>query len=78
VALATRRGPNGGRSRLRLLLRALLIGALGLHLGGLDVDVAVILAYYAVFFVLLLPFLGWPPAAPARSRPRRSPCSRRC
>jgi uncharacterized membrane protein len=61
VALATRRGTDRWRSRLRLLLRALLIGALGLHLGGLDIEVAVILAYYAVFFVLLLPFLGWPP-----------------
>jgi uncharacterized membrane protein len=61
VALATRRGTDRWAQRLRLLLRALLIGALGLWLGGLDVDVAVILAYYAVFFVLLLPFLGWPP-----------------
>jgi len=61
VALATRRSTDRWRQRLRLLLRALLIGALGLWLGGLDVEVAVILAYYAVFFVLLLPFLGWPP-----------------
>ncbi len=61
VALATRRATDLWRARLRLLLRALLIGALGLWLGGLEVDVAVILAYYAVFFVLLLPFLGWPP-----------------
>lgn len=61
VALATRRGTGRERQRLRVLLRALLIGALGLHLGGLEVEVAVILVYYAVFFVLLLPFLGWPP-----------------
>lgn len=60
VALATR-GADRGRQRLRLVLRALLIGALGLQLGGLDTGVAVILAYYAVFFLLLLPFLGWPP-----------------
>ena len=60
VALATR-GSDRGRQRLRLGLRALLIGALGLWLGDLDVPVAIILAYYAVFFVLLLPFLGWPP-----------------
>ena len=59
VALATR-GTDRGRQRLHLVLRALLIGALGLWLGGLDTGVAVILAYYAVFFVLLLPFLGWP------------------
>src|SRR5688500_7670584 len=37
VALATRRGTDRWRQRLRLLLRALLIGALGLWLGGLDV-----------------------------------------
>ena len=60
VALATR-GTDRGRQRVRLVLRALLIGALGLWLGGLDTQVAVILAYYAVFFLLLLPFLGWPP-----------------
>lgn len=61
VALATRRGTDRARQRLRLALRALLLGALGLCLGGLDVDVAVILAYYAVFFLLLLPFLGRAP-----------------
>ena len=60
VALATR-GTDRGRQRVRLVLRALLIGALGLVLGGLDTGVAVILVYYAVFFLLLLPFLAWPP-----------------
>ncbi len=60
VALATR-GSDRVRQRLRLLLRALVVGALGLTLGGLDSGVYVILAYYGVFFVLLLPFLGWPP-----------------
>lgn len=60
VALASR-GTDRGLQRVRLVLRALLIGALGLQLGGLDTSVAVILAYYAVFFLLLLPFLGWPP-----------------
>jgi uncharacterized membrane protein len=60
VALATR-GTDRGRQRVRLALRALLIGALGLWLGGLDTGVAVILAYYAVFFLLLLPFLAEPP-----------------
>lgn len=60
VALAMR-GGTGWRARLALLLRALLIGALGLALGHLDSGVIVILAYYAAFFVLLLPFLGWPP-----------------
>ena len=71
VALSTRgwastrgsaaRGCDLTRPRLRLALRALLIGALGLLLGELDTGVAVILTYYAVFFLLLLPFLGWPP-----------------
>jgi uncharacterized membrane protein len=61
VALATRRGTDRWRQRLRLLLRALLVAALGLWLGELDTGVAVILVYYGVFFVLLLPFLGWPP-----------------
>ena len=61
VALATRRAPDRWRARLRLLLRAVLIAALGLYLGRLDTEVAVILVYYGVFFVLLLPFLGWPP-----------------
>jgi hypothetical protein len=61
VALATR-GGDRVRQRVRLVLRAVLIGALGLWLGDLDDSgVAVILAYYAVFFLLLLPFLGWPP-----------------
>jgi uncharacterized membrane protein len=60
VALATR-GGDRWRQRLQIALRALLIGALGLHLGSLDTPVAVILAYYAVFFLLLLPVLGWPP-----------------
>ena len=61
VALATRRATDRWRARLRLLLRALLIAALGLYLGRLDTEVAVILVYYGVFFVLLVPFLWWPP-----------------
>lgn len=47
------------RGRLGLVLRALLIGAVGLGLGALDSGIAVILAYYAVFFLLVQPFLGW-------------------
>ena len=66
VALATKRssrtkGHDRWRQRLALVLRALLIGALGLALGELDSGVAVILAYYGAYFLLLLPFLGWPP-----------------
>jgi hypothetical protein len=36
--------------------RALLIGALGLVLGGLDTGIAIILTYYGVLFLLGLPF----------------------
>ncbi|TQL66623.1 uncharacterized protein DUF1624 [Nocardioides albertanoniae] len=47
------------RSRaLGLAVRALLIAAIGLVLGALDADVAIILTYYGVLFVLGLPFLG--------------------
>ena len=49
------------RRRLALLLRAVLVGGTGLGLGALDSGVAVILASYAVLFVLVQPFLGWPP-----------------
>ena len=57
VALAYGRRPPLARSGAALAVRALLIGALGLALGALDSGVAVILAYYAVFFVLLVPWL---------------------
>lgn len=39
-------------------LRALVIAAVGLTLGGLDVNVAIILVHYAVLFLCVLPFLG--------------------
>lgn len=42
----------------RLVVRALLIGALGLALGTVPTVIAVILASYGVLFVLGLPFLG--------------------
>ena len=50
--------------------RALLIGALGLLLGALDTGIAIILTYYAVLFVLGLPFtfLGVRCARAARRR----------
>ncbi len=51
-----------GRARyavsVRLVVRAVLIGALGLLLGLVPSGVAVILAYYAVLFLLGLPFIG--------------------
>lgn len=58
-----RERPPHGRLRVaasvRILVRALLIGALGLTLGLLPTHIAVILGYYAVLFLLGLPFLGW-------------------
>ena len=63
VALVSgRERPLPGRRRhaagVRLAVRALLIGAVGLWLGTLDSGVAVILTYYGVLFVAALPFLG--------------------
>lgn len=57
VGLAYGRRPPVVRSGAALVVRALILGAIGLGLGALDSGVAVILAYYAVFFVLLLPWL---------------------
>ncbi len=64
LALGSQRGGPGGwgvRERLALLLRAALLGGVGLALGLLDSGVAVILAYYALLFVLVQPFLTWTP-----------------
>jgi uncharacterized membrane protein len=79
-----RRTPVAGGERVRvalaLLVRALSVAAIGLLLGALGTGVAVILTYYAVLFVLALPFLGltwrpllalaagWAVAAPVASR----------
>ena len=62
LALATRRTP-WGRSAAATFVRALLIGLLGLAVGIPDSGVAVILVYYAVFFVLAIPLLRLPVAA---------------
>ena len=65
VSLALMSGgtrPVRGRERLAtttgLVVRALLIAALGLALGDLGSGLAVILTYYGVLFLLGLPFLG--------------------
>ena len=54
--------PKGGADRARasvaIGVRAVIIGCIGLWLAGIGSPVAVILAYYAVLFVLALPFLG--------------------
>ncbi|WP_258805464.1 heparan-alpha-glucosaminide N-acetyltransferase domain-containing protein [Pseudarthrobacter sp. NS4] len=39
-------------------MRALVIAAAGLTLGGLEVNLAIILVHYAVLFLCVLPFLG--------------------
>lgn len=56
LALMTRtdRGP---RNLAAIAVRALLIAALGLWLGGLDSGLAVILTYYGLLFLLGLPFV---------------------
>lgn len=59
LALMTREPLRGRPLALRtagIAARALIIGVLGLLLGGLDTSIAVILTYYAVLFVLGLPF----------------------
>ena len=63
VALVSgRTRPVRGRGRYavsaRLVVRSLLVGALGLTLGLVPTGIAVILAFYAVLFLLGLPFLG--------------------
>ena len=57
LALAYGRRPSLPRAGAAVLLRAVVIGAIGLGLGLLESGIAVILAYYAVFFVLALPWL---------------------
>src|SRR5262245_34492598 len=78
--------PDGARRRTALksaraaiAVRAAVIGFLGLVLGQLDTGIAVILTYYAVLFLLGLPFLalrartllwvaaGWAVVAPVLS-----------
>ena len=68
LALMTGRGqPHRGQRRLSdaagITARALVIGAVGLVLGALETNVAVILVYYSLLFVLGLPFLGLGPRA---------------
>ena len=52
------RGRDRWRASLGVALRAVLVGVVGLWLGGLDTGLAVILTYYAVLFLLGLPFTG--------------------
>lgn len=45
-------------ARSGVAMRALVIAVVGLTLGGLEVNIAVILVHYAVLFLCILPFLG--------------------
>ncbi|WMY76893.1 heparan-alpha-glucosaminide N-acetyltransferase domain-containing protein [Citricoccus sp. I39-566] len=54
---APHRGPLLAWDRRRVAVRAVLIFVLGLACGFLDMNVAVILAHYAVLFLAALPFL---------------------
>lgn len=49
------------RVRVRIVIRAIIIFAIGLALELLGTNVAVILTYYGVLFLLALPFLRWRP-----------------
>jgi hypothetical protein len=67
VLVAGRRTPLRGRTWAAVaagtVVRAALIGLLGLWLGGFETGIAVILVYYAVLFVVAVPFLAMPSAA---------------
>jgi NADH:ubiquinone oxidoreductase subunit 6 (subunit J) len=51
-------GSDLSAARRGVALRALVIAAAGLSLGGLEVNLAIILVHYAVLFLCILPFLG--------------------
>ncbi|WP_400159454.1 heparan-alpha-glucosaminide N-acetyltransferase domain-containing protein [Arthrobacter sp. BPSS-3] len=66
LALSTgKEQPYAGRelwaARRGVALRALVVAAVGLTLGALEVNIAVILVHYAVLFLCILPFLGLRP-----------------
>jgi len=60
--VAGERGPLRGRAWRAMLagttVRSAVIGLVGLLLGGLDTGIAVILVYYAVLFVVAVPFMA--------------------
>ena len=56
-------GARLGAARRGIALRAAVIAAVGLTLGGLEVNLAIILVHYAVLFLCVLPFLGLKPKA---------------
>ncbi|MFJ4209854.1 heparan-alpha-glucosaminide N-acetyltransferase domain-containing protein [Paenarthrobacter sp. NPDC089675] len=89
LALATGKqeplqGADLWAARRSVAMRALVIAAVGLLLGGLEVNIAIILVHYGVLFLCILPFLGlraralfvwasaWVPLAPQLAYPVRS------
>jgi uncharacterized membrane protein len=52
-------GRDLARARIRIVVRALVLFLIGAALEALGTYVAVILTYYAVYFLLALPFLRW-------------------
>jgi uncharacterized membrane protein len=56
-------GARLGAARRGIALRAAVIAAVGLTLGGLEVNLAIILVHYAALFLCVLPFLGLKPKA---------------
>ncbi|MGC4108177.1 MAG: heparan-alpha-glucosaminide N-acetyltransferase domain-containing protein [Thermomicrobiales bacterium] len=63
--LSGRQTPPDGmplvQARMRILVRAVMIFAIGGLLLMLDTGIAIILEYYGLFFALAIPFLRWPP-----------------
>lgn len=45
-------------ARRGIIFRALVVAAVGFSLGGLEVNIAIILVHYALLFLCILPFLG--------------------
>ncbi len=64
LGLSTRRTPPGARpraaARLGVAVRGLLVALLGLALVSAGSRIAIILPYYGVAFLLVLPVLWWP------------------
>lgn len=58
---APARGDDLRKARIRILVRAILVFALGAYLVWLDTRIAIILPMYAVLFVAALPVLRWRP-----------------
>ena len=58
---ARAQGDDLRKARIRILVRAILVFALGIYLVWLDTRIAIILPMYAVLFVAALPVLRWRP-----------------